>query len=80
MDFKRNYLANNPLCVGCLASGRPVRAVEVDHKVALANGGKDFDQDPGQAQGLCLDCHKTKTAIDMGYRSRATIGLDGWPE
>ncbi len=63
----------------CLAKGRPRAATQLDHIVALDNGGKDFDEDPDNAQGLCDECHKVKTAKDMGYTRRPTIGADGWP-
>lgn len=80
MDFKRDFLYRNPLCSNCSTDDMPVLAEEVDHKVALINGGVDFDEDPNQAQGLCKTCHKEKTDRDMGYRKKPKIGLDGWPE
>jgi 5-methylcytosine-specific restriction protein A len=61
------HLRANPLCVMCLAH-KPTRikqATELDHIVALTNGG---DNDPSNYQGLCAACHIDKTAIDMGFR------------
>ena len=68
----------HPLCVRCQALGRVRVATELDHIVALINGGKD----DGEVQGLCAECHKAKTAEDLGHRPyvpRPTIGLDGYP-
>lgn len=67
----------SPLCVMCQAKGRVAAATEVDHIVALVNGGTDT---PDNRQALCGDCHAEKTRRDLGQRERPTIGLDGWPE
>jgi 5-methylcytosine-specific restriction protein A len=72
-------LADHPLCEVCSTDDRPVVATEVDHKVALINGGADFDEDPCQAQALCKRCHKDKTDRDLGHKPRLAIGADGWP-
>lgn len=64
------------LCVACEAKGRVTLATEVDHIVPLHKGGPDTDEN---TQPLCGECHAAKTAHDMGYRPRVTIGLDGWP-
>lgn len=78
--IRATYLRAHPLCVVCLAKGRLSAATQLDHVTALANGGKDFDEDGGEnRQGLCDPCHEEKTAVDLGYRRRPTIGLDGWP-
>lgn len=71
------WFSINPLCVHCKAQGRVTAATELDHILALENGGAD--DDPDNWQGLCSDCHKEKTAEDMGYRKRVAVGLDGWP-
>lgn len=71
------YFAHNPLCKHCQDAGRITVATELDHIKALDNGGED--DDPNNWQGLCSDCHKTKTAKDMGYTPKQTIGIDGWP-
>lgn len=78
-EFRDWYLRQHPLCAKCSTDQRPVQATQLDHKVALVNGGKDFNEDPGQAQGLCDDCHKEKTAEDLGQKRRPEIGADGWP-
>jgi 5-methylcytosine-specific restriction protein A len=78
-QFRARFLARNPLCAMCAKQGYVIAAEEVDHITALTNGGKDFDVDPDNAQGLCKPCHRDKTAADLGYRVRPTIGVDGWP-
>lgn len=65
------HLSNNPMCVKC---GRV--ATQVDHILALTNGGADVE---ANRQGLCVECHKAKTRRDMGWREKPSIGLDGWP-
>lgn len=72
--------ARDPRCQMCgeltditLGTNRPF---ELDHKVALANGGTNED---GNLQVLCLDCHESKTAKDLGTSVKRRIGLDGWP-
>ena len=69
-----------PLCVDCERKGRVRLATELDHIIALTNGGKDFDQDDGaNRQGLCDECHELKTAKDLGRTHKQRIGADGWP-
>lgn len=77
--IRAKHFAQHPLCVHCLTKGRVTVATQLDHKVALTNGGKDFDEDPDNAQALCDECHEAKTREDLGQRKRVTIGLDGWP-
>jgi 5-methylcytosine-specific restriction endonuclease McrA len=45
-------------------------AFEVDHKVAIVNGGDEFDMN--NLQVLCTDCHKKKTKNDL----RIALGKD----
>ena len=74
--IRRSHLAAYPLCVHCEARGIVSLATEVDHILALVNGGADMDSN---RQGLCKDCHADKTRADMGHKARQVIGLDGWP-
>src|SRR5207253_7187454 len=52
-------LARHPACNRC---GAP--ADEVDHVIPRAIGGSMYD--PGNHQSLCVDCHRHKTADEMG--------------
>ena len=66
----------NPLCVQCERAGRLSVATDLDHIVALVNGGGNEEEN---LQGLCTACHVDKTAVDLGQRVKPVIGLDGWP-
>jgi 5-methylcytosine-specific restriction endonuclease McrA len=66
----------DPLCGECAKLGVVRLWTQRDHIQALANGGPDTDEN---TQGLCDEHHKAKTAKDMGYKQRLTIGPDGWP-
>lgn len=74
--IRERRLRDNPLCVRCTKAGRVTLATQIDHIVALCNGGLDVDEN---RQELCSDCHRAKTAEDMGYKVRPRIGEDGWP-
>ena len=76
MTIRAAFLGAHPLCVICQAAGRLVAATELDHIVALCNGGGNND---GNYQALCHGCHSMKTAQDKGYIYRTQTGLDGWP-
>ena len=70
------FLSAYPLCALCLANGRAAVALELDHILPLSKGGSN---DECNLQGLCPPCHAAKTAIDLNYGERVTIGVDGWP-
>ena len=72
--IRKHVLAANPLCVMCKASGRVTLATEVDHIVALVNGGEDSHEN---RQALCTPCHQVKTAQDCGYKERAKFDAQG---
>ena len=74
--LRRRLLSAQPLCVACQRAGRLTAASELDHIVALVNGG---DNEEENLQGLCAPCHVDKTARDLGHRVKPVIGLDGWP-
>lgn len=59
------HFRENPLCVHCYEAGRVTLATELDHIKSIANGGRDVY---ANRQGLCKDCHATKTAADMGHK------------
>lgn len=73
--IRARHFAANPLCVMCEAGGHYSVATELDHKVALVNGGADDD---ANRQGLCYECHLRKTEQDLGHTTKPTIGADGW--
>jgi hypothetical protein len=54
----------------CLTSDPPriTVAIELDHIIALTNGGTNADEN---YQGLCEDCHRIKTLADLGIKSDA---------
>ena len=51
-----------PLCVHCTERGLVSLALELDHIIPLHKGGRD---DETNLQGLCVECHKGKTAQDL---------------
>ena len=73
--WRARMLAKWPLCAHCLAEGRTVAAVELDHVVPLAQGGGLMDR--SNVQGLCERCHRRKTGRDFGHGMPAS---DGWVE
>jgi len=56
---KRVLSGSGYLCVACSQSGRVSLATVADHIVPLAEDGRDNE---ANMQGLCADCHATKTA------------------
>jgi 5-methylcytosine-specific restriction protein A len=75
--LRRQHFSLHPLCARCLKRGAVALATELDHILPLFKGGSDSD--PSNKQGLCGECHKEKTAEDMGHSNKPTTGLDGWP-
>lgn len=66
-------LRETPLCEYCPPSC-PKPATEVDHKVAIRNGG-----DPWAWENLassCHECHSSKTAADKAGREWQRKGCD----
>ena len=61
-------LSDEPLCRCCAAEGRTTAATQVDHIVALTDGGARLDR--SNLQPLCDDCHGRKTAADVAARRR----------
>lgn len=60
------FLAEHPLCACCARQGRTTAAAEVDHKVPLHEGGQDVESN---LQGLCIPCHKAKSAREASARA-----------
>jgi 5-methylcytosine-specific restriction enzyme A len=66
----------NPWCVECLKDGQYVPWTELDHLIALTNGGEDTDEN---LQGLCSTCHDIKTRRDMGWKTSSACDANGHP-
>lgn len=73
---RERRLYAEPLCRHCAAKGRVTPSTVPDHIIPLHKGGTDEDSN---IQCLCEACHRDKTNIDMGYRSKQAVGEDGWP-
>jgi 5-methylcytosine-specific restriction enzyme A len=75
--IRARHLRLHPLCVTCQQRTPPVvrAATQVDHKVPLYKGGEESEDN---RQGLCDDCHRDKTATDMGTHVRG-CDTDGQP-
>jgi len=72
--LRARIFKDNPLCVMCAKAGRVTVATELDHIVALVNGGQNED---ANLQGLCKACHEDKTRTDLGYRQVARFDAGG---
>jgi 5-methylcytosine-specific restriction enzyme A len=59
------WLDLHPLCAECARQGRVRAAEEIDHVIALADGGSDTDDN---VQGLCLPCHVAKSTREREQR------------
>lgn len=59
--LRRVHLDLFPMCEDCEASGRPVLANTVDHRVPISAGGHPFPGHDGLAS-YCPACHGAKTA------------------
>lgn len=75
-QLRKRLMMANPLCVACVEKGKVVEGTEADHILALVNGGTNDDDN---YQLLCSECHREKTAQDLGTVYRPPIGADGWP-
>jgi 5-methylcytosine-specific restriction protein A len=64
-DIRQRHFQEHPLCVQCQKNGEARLATQLDHIVALTNGGEDI---PSNRQGLCEPCHAAKTALDLGRK------------
>ena len=57
---RRQVITEQPICNICDQR----LAVEIDHITPLDHDGAPYDRD--NLQGLCVDCHRTKTAAETG--------------
>lgn len=74
--IRSRIMQGQPLCRMCEDAGLVTPGVEMDHIVPLFKGGTNDDDN---LQMLCVECHRKKTADDIGVTYRPTIGTDGWP-
>lgn len=77
--IRARVLRANPLCVRCLEQDVVREAVQVDHVIALTNGGEENKHDDANRQGLCAAHHAEKTRMDLGQKPKPWIGIDGYP-
>lgn len=70
MKMRRETLDENPRCVMCAAKGIIAPAKEVDHIIPLWAGGTDAK---ANRQGLCIECHKEKTAREAAVRASGGV-------
>ncbi|GJH22233.1 HNH endonuclease [Caballeronia novacaledonica] len=73
--IRERQLRRFPLCAMCEAQGLLTQAAEVDHRVPLAHGGTDHEDN---LQSLCIECHAKKTLEEQGKR-RAGCDANGLP-
>lgn len=64
---RERWLRMHPLCVMCEREGRTTAADEVDHIVALRDGGIEHESN---LQSLCLAHHSAKSAREQANRRR----------
>ncbi len=72
--LRRLKLTQQPLCEYCLPLGKNRPATEVDHWIAISDGGAPFDL--SNLRSACHLCHALKT------RNKERVigcGLDGLP-
>jgi 5-methylcytosine-specific restriction protein A len=75
MRIRARVLSDDPMCAKC----RTIPAAEVDHIIALENGGDEDLYDDTNRQGLCAACHLLKTADDLGWTRRGGCDAQGNP-
>jgi 5-methylcytosine-specific restriction protein A len=59
--MRARLFSRQPWCVTCLTVGRHTRATIRDHRIPLAEGGRD---DETNEQALCAACSKTKSEAE----------------
>jgi len=74
--IRNRIMQDQPLCVNCEQNGLVAAGEELDHILPIYKGGTNEDSN---LQMLCIECHRKKTATDLGVRYRHETGSDGWP-
>lgn len=64
--LRPGQLLRFPYCQACHDKGRLSEATEVDHIVAIEDGGEPYD--PNNLQSLCKRCHVIKTSEENRRR------------
>lgn len=67
------FRSREPFCAVCLKKGIVRVWAQLDHIIALRNGGPDTDDN---LQGLCDECHEAKTRRDMGQEDKVSAACD----
>jgi 5-methylcytosine-specific restriction protein A len=67
MAQRQRRLAAEPLCRDCFEAGITRKSEEVDHIIALADGGLDADEN---IRCLCKSCHAARTQERLRPRSQ----------
>ena len=67
--FRKQVLAEEPLCRMCQAEGRVTPTVIADHIVPLSQGGRTIRSN---YQGLCEPHHRAKTAAEAARGAALT--------
>ena len=75
--WRTRFLIANPLCAECARQGRTVEALEMDHIVPVFRASDRF-WDETNVQGLCYNCHMSKTAKEN--RRTETVEEREWRE
>jgi 5-methylcytosine-specific restriction protein A len=68
--LRAQLFTEQPLCVLCQAEGRVTIATIRDHKIPLAEGGRD---EPSNTQPICADCHRRKTEAERNRGTQRVI-------
>jgi 5-methylcytosine-specific restriction protein A len=66
-EIRRRVLKESPMCEMC---GRP--ATDVDHRIAVADGGTD---DRSNLRSFCRSCHKAHKAEQNRARRKRKLKL-----
>ena len=70
-EIRAAHFRDRPLCVECEKLGIVSLAVELDHVVALVNGGIESRDPFVNRQGLCVDHHRIKSRADLAIARRS---------
>jgi hypothetical protein len=74
---RQEQLEKEPLCRDCYADGRERPADEVDHILALDDGGSNL---PDNLRSLCRDCHRVRTRERLNKKSVIIPPVPLYPE